>query len=421
MRLFLPSLLCSALVAISAIRPAAATVTVQLQTSVGNMTLELDEDAKPVTVANFLRYVRDGFFGDSFAHRLPQGFVLQGGGYYASADNQILGIPTFPAIPSEKGPFPAYSNVKGTIAMALSGGSNDTATSSWFINLANNDSTSPFNNLDTANGGFTVFGKVVSGLDVLQRFANFKNWAGADGPDLIWDTQHDTTPGNPDNPLANLPVKLITGGQALFENLIYTNWTIIGGKTSGGDPKPVITSPSVIFGNVGTPLSYQTTVTDSDDTTTGSVTTGTLPPGISFDSGTGLISGTPTEIGDTNVVISISNATATGSGPLLFVIDAALPPSLTSVSNSTALPSISTKAKVTGSGGKATLKGSASSGTVKVEVKPGKGGFKKTKGSPASWKFLVKGLKPGKYKFQIRATNANGQTTTTKVQVVIKS
>jgi cyclophilin family peptidyl-prolyl cis-trans isomerase len=456
--------------------PAQATVTVKLTTSIGVMTLDLDEVAKPKTVANFLRYIRDGLYDNSFAHRLPQGFVLQGGVYYA-VNNSYYDISTYDPIPHESGPFPAFSNLKGTIAMALSGTGNDTATSSWFINLADNNGTSG-NNLDTLNGGFTVFGKITSGQSVLDRFAAFQNYAGVDGADKIVDVNDD---------LDTLPLQLVVGGKALFANLIYTTWEIVGGTN------PVITSKSTAYPTTTAPFNYQITATGSPMSF--ALTGDTLPAGLSFSTTTGVISGTVTETapGIRNLNISATNGSGTGSAtlsiaynypviadnltasavkgqPFQFQIQATnnptsyaaynLPDGVT-VNTTTGLisgtptvsgsdymtiyatnaggtysssvyltiaepaapslpPVVSTKKKVTARNGVAILKGSASADTAKVEVQPGKGGFKRAKGSPMKWTFTVKGLKAGTYKFKVRATKADGKSTIAPVTVVVR-
>lgn len=462
---------------------AAGNITARLDTPVGSMTFELYQDAKPVTVTNFLRYIRDGLFVNSFAHRLPIGFVLQGGAFTVDANNQIQNISAYPAIVNEAGPFPQYSNVTGTLVMAKLPDDPDSATSSWFINLKdNNTGTADEGNLDLQNSGFTVFGKVITGSSIVTRFANFTNYnPGIDGTDLIADAG---------GALSSLPLKAITGGKLFIENLIFTTWTILGG------PVPVITSPSVIFGAKDSAFSYQITAANSPAGAPASfsVTGGTLPAGLSLNAGTGLISGTPTssDASLTDLTLNATNTDGTGSATLTISINApviggslaangtvgepfhyqimasntptsyassTLPAGLSldastglisgtpteaggptyvfiNASNAggtytsqlaitigappAAAPTIVTTGKVTGKNGAVTLKGSADAGTVKVEVKAGKGGFKKAKGSPASWKFPVKGLKPGKYKFQVRATNASGQTTTRTVVVTIK-
>jgi len=382
--------------ALNSLPAATPTAIVRLDTSIGSMTIELYGDAKPVTVTNFLRYIRDGLFVNSFAHRLPQGFVLQGGAFTLDSSGNISSIPTYPAIVNEAGPFPEYSNVTGTIAMAQSGTDPNSATGSWFINLKNNNG-SDLDNLDTLNGGFTVFGKVTVGGSILTRFANFTNYSGSG-------EVSDTIVNFDGGALSTLPLKHYSGsGYPLVSDLIFTSWTILNG------PIPVITSPSYALGTAGKAFSYQVTATNNP--TTGIISSGALPAGLTFNPTSGLISGTPKSAGSTTVTIQVTGDGGAGSATLDLLIAAAPPVVLP--------PTVSTKPWATGSHGKVTLKGAATNAT-KVEVKPGKGAFKPAKGSPAQWSFLAKGLKPGSYKFQIRATGAGGQMALKTVKVLIK-
>lgn len=125
----------------------------------GVIEIELFDDQAPLTVQNFLAYVNNsnprGDYDDTLFHRAVQGFVLQGGGYEATSPSTH--IPVFPTVHNEP-KFPERSNIAGTVAMAKVGGNPNSATSEWFINLADNREGAPA--LDTQNGGFTVFGKV---------------------------------------------------------------------------------------------------------------------------------------------------------------------------------------------------------------------------------------------------------------------
>src|SRR5208283_2013981 len=111
--------------------PARAGTLVQFRTPFGDMEVELYDQDKPVTVQNFLRYVRNGLYLNEFSHRLVPGFVLQGGGY-TLASNLISAIPAYPPIINEYGVGNQYSNVFGTIAMAKLGGDTNSASSQWF-------------------------------------------------------------------------------------------------------------------------------------------------------------------------------------------------------------------------------------------------------------------------------------------------
>lgn len=145
--------------------PVGAT-SVRLQTTQGAIDIVLFDTAAPATVNNFLAYVRSGAYTDTLIHRSVPGFVIQGGGYlWNNNANQVNLLPTNAPIVNEFSP--TRSNLRGTIAMAKLGGDPNSATSQWFINLANNAAT-----LDTQNGGYTVFGQVSqAGMAVVDAIA----------------------------------------------------------------------------------------------------------------------------------------------------------------------------------------------------------------------------------------------------------
>lgn len=139
---------------------------IRFDTSAGPVNVELFDRQAPKTVANFLNYVNSGAYTDSIFHRsakLTGGtpFVLQGGGFqFTSTPTPALTqIPTDPPVQNEPDPV-NRSNVKGTLAMAKLGGDPNSATDQFFFNLGDNST-----NLNNQNGGFTVFGKVVSAAD----------------------------------------------------------------------------------------------------------------------------------------------------------------------------------------------------------------------------------------------------------------
>ena len=137
---------------------------VTFKTPLGIFDILLLEDEAPVTVQNFLGYVNRGDYTGTFIHRSVPGFVLQAGGYaYDPLTNSAPHIDTQPPIINEFG----RSNIRGTVAMAKSGGDPNSATSEWFVNLADNSV-----NLDNQNGGFTVFGIVINnGMEVVDKIA----------------------------------------------------------------------------------------------------------------------------------------------------------------------------------------------------------------------------------------------------------
>lgn len=140
---------------------------VELDTSLGKIQLTLDPVAAPLTVANFLGYVNRGDYDNSYIHRSIPSFIFQGGSL-AYEGGSFSEVPDQAPVPNEFG----RSNVRGTIAMAKLDGDPDSATNGWFINLANNGpTTGPVPGFDSQNGGFTVFGEVTLGLDVVNAIA----------------------------------------------------------------------------------------------------------------------------------------------------------------------------------------------------------------------------------------------------------
>ena len=135
---------------------------IHMETTMGAIDIELFDNVAPVTVANFKNYVNDGDFINSFFHRSVPGFIVQGGGF------RFDGV-SFSYVP-EDAPIVnefSLSNLRGTLAMAKLSGDPDSATSQWFVNLADNSA-----NLDGQNGGFTVFGQILgNGMDVIDAIA----------------------------------------------------------------------------------------------------------------------------------------------------------------------------------------------------------------------------------------------------------
>jgi peptidyl-prolyl cis-trans isomerase A (cyclophilin A) len=129
-----------------------------METNVGTFCMELFPQAAPNTVANFLHYVDDGDYTNSMIHRTVANFVIQGGGF--TVFSNIIGtMQVDPPVVNEYN----QSNLRGTVAMARVGGQVNSATSQWFVNLSNNTQ------LDTVDGGFTVFARVVTGMDVVDK------------------------------------------------------------------------------------------------------------------------------------------------------------------------------------------------------------------------------------------------------------
>jgi peptidyl-prolyl cis-trans isomerase A (cyclophilin A)/peptidyl-prolyl cis-trans isomerase B (cyclophilin B) len=147
--------------AVVAATPAALDPTphVALKTSMGEIVLELDQQKAPKSVANFLQYVKSGYYKGTVFHRVIDGFMIQGGGF----DKNMKQKATKPAIQNEA--QNGLQNVTYSIAMARTGDPHS-ATSQFFINVGNNGA------LDYPGRdgfGYTVFGKVVSGMDVVDK------------------------------------------------------------------------------------------------------------------------------------------------------------------------------------------------------------------------------------------------------------
>jgi cyclophilin family peptidyl-prolyl cis-trans isomerase len=195
----LPGTLMFVFTALIASAPVLAS-SVTLKTVMGDVVIELYEEETPETVANFLNYVQDGDFNNSFIHRSDPDFIIQGGAY-TFAEEVVTPIPTDPPVINE----PGISNLRGTIAMAKRPGDPNSGTSQWFINLANNSEL-----LDDQNGGFTVFGEVTgNGMDVVDAIAAL--------PVL-----NAGTPCLGCSPLTELPLRDYPGGGApiVEENLV---------------------------------------------------------------------------------------------------------------------------------------------------------------------------------------------------------
>ncbi len=136
---------------------------VVMSTSKGDIEIELYPDKAPITVENFLGYVKNGFYDGTVFHRVIPGFMIQGGGFTPDMNQKTTGAP----IKNEADN--GLKNDRGTIAMARTNVV-DSATSQFFINVANND----FLNHGSRDFGYAVFGKVVEGMDVVDRIAAAK-------------------------------------------------------------------------------------------------------------------------------------------------------------------------------------------------------------------------------------------------------
>lgn len=164
--LTLLSLIGIATASLSFANTASATI-VEIKTSLSaeSIKVNLFDTTTPETVANFLNYIDEGLYTNSVVHRAVPDFIVQGGGFTFNGEWPLTALSPNATVKNE----PVYSNVKGTIAMAKNGSSVHSATNQWFFNLKDNSS-----NLDRQNGGFTVFGQVIAGMDIVEKVAQLK-------------------------------------------------------------------------------------------------------------------------------------------------------------------------------------------------------------------------------------------------------
>ncbi|ADH85665.1 peptidylprolyl isomerase [Desulfurivibrio alkaliphilus] len=134
-----------------------------METTAGEITIELFAEEAPVTTANFLQYVRDGFYDGLIFHRVIPGFVIQGGGFTPDMEQR----PTRAAIKNEA--TNGLKNLRGTLSMARTGVV-DSATSQFFVNLTDNANLDHRGTSPNAYG-YAVFGKVVEGMEVVDQIA----------------------------------------------------------------------------------------------------------------------------------------------------------------------------------------------------------------------------------------------------------
>ncbi len=139
---------------------------VKLQTNFGDITIELDAEKAPITVANFLSYVESGFYNNTIFHRVIDGFMIQGGGFTENMSQK----PTKAEIKNEANN--GLANKKYTIAMARTPNP-DSASSQFFINVADNDFLN-FSAPTSQGWGYCVFGKVTAGTEVVDKIAKVK-------------------------------------------------------------------------------------------------------------------------------------------------------------------------------------------------------------------------------------------------------
>jgi peptidyl-prolyl cis-trans isomerase B (cyclophilin B) len=145
------------------------------ETSMGTIEVQLDTQKAPLTSANFVQYVKIGFYNGTVFHRVMPGFVIQGGGYTVNGQYKQTNAPI-------KLENTGLSNTVGTIAMARTNDP-DSATSQFYINLANNTFLDP----SSQSAGYAVFGKVIAGMDVVKAIGEVKT--GTRGSNMDWPLQ----------------------------------------------------------------------------------------------------------------------------------------------------------------------------------------------------------------------------------------
>jgi len=133
---------------------------VRVTTNMGSFVVELYPDRAPLTVADFLRYVREGFYTNTLFHRVVANFVIQGGGHDANPPYDLK--PTYPPVDNESGN--GLQNKRGAVGLARAAGAH-TGNAQFYVNLVDNPELDPL----PTRWGYTVFGQVVEGMDVVDR------------------------------------------------------------------------------------------------------------------------------------------------------------------------------------------------------------------------------------------------------------
>ena len=153
----------TALLLIAATSSAMAQPTAEIQTNQGLIVVDLNSEKAPNTVANFIRYAKEGHYAGTIFHRVIAGFMIQGGGLNSNFEPK----PTHEPIKNEADN--GLTNATGTIAMARTSDPHS-ASDQFFINVNNNTSLN-FSERSNSGWGYTVFGRVIKGMDVVQRIA----------------------------------------------------------------------------------------------------------------------------------------------------------------------------------------------------------------------------------------------------------
>jgi len=243
--LMLPRPIYALLSLVALLVPTHAGTLVQFRTVFGMLDVELYDAEKPVTTDNFKRLVKAGAYQNNFFHRLEPGFVAQGGGYYAynkfstnlfaPSWSELGGTPSFGFITNEYSVGPMLSNTNGTIAMAKLPGNPNSASAGWFFNLTNNSA-----NLDSQNGGFTVFGRVIRDTNNLLGFFNARG-LGNGMQDMSAFYPGDVIASN----FSRLPVTYGGPAQPLYWNLLFVDISLLDIAISRTNGFPLVSWTAV--------------------------------------------------------------------------------------------------------------------------------------------------------------------------------
>ena len=239
----------------------------------GDIDVELFDLDKPISVSNFLAYVQSGSYPNTLLHRCLPGFALQGGGWTipfpASADafTRAIGIRAGLPITNEFAVGTTRSNVFGTLGMVRPPGEPNGATTHWYFNLGNNSDGTGSTNLNTADGGYTVFGQVKTGSEVLQFFNTLSENGGlldmTDTTYQIFCSPVVLNPGGVGFPFDSLPVSVTNRFQCPRFSDLFTVQIIFLSGQDALPPSLTVTSPPRNASVTNESVTLRGTVTDN--------------------------------------------------------------------------------------------------------------------------------------------------------------
>lgn len=202
---------------------------VEVRTVLGDFQINLFDETTPETVQNFLEYVNSGAYANNVVHRVEPNFVMQAGGFTYNGATPLDSVAQGTAVVNE----PELSNVRGTISMAKLGGNANSATSQWFVNLANNSA-----NLDSQNGGFSAFGQVLGdGMDVVDAIAALTRFNLGGATNTIPLRDYTVTDLNGNVPITDTHLVIITDIVVIDANTV-TNPTLTPEPNTLINPTP---------------------------------------------------------------------------------------------------------------------------------------------------------------------------------------